>query len=157
GDLRDALGAAEGAVAVHATFGMGTQDVKHGFLHALEAAFGLGDRDKVDELCSIVEKVPAGLRPPFLTAHARRFRALLGGAEPSAEADYASAAEQMRRLELPFHLAVVLLEQGEWLVAQGRSSDAEPFVAEARETFVRLAATPWLERAARVGAGGLEP
>jgi hypothetical protein len=47
-------------------------------------------------------------------------------------------------------LAVTQLEHGEWLVGQGRADDAEPLLAEARETFERLSAKPWLERAAQV-------
>jgi hypothetical protein len=71
------------------------------------------------------------------------------GAENPTDREFTTAAAQIRELELPFHLAVVLLEHGEWLVAQGRPGDAEPFLAEARETFGRLGATPWLERASR--------
>jgi hypothetical protein len=47
---------------------------------------------------------------------------------------------------LPFYLAVVQLEHGEWLMARGRPDDAQPLLAEARETFERLEATPWVER-----------
>lgn len=39
------------------------------------------------------------------------------------------------------------LEQAEWPVSQSRAEDAAPLVDEARETFERLRATPWLERA----------
>jgi hypothetical protein len=41
---------------------------------------------------------------------------------------------------------VVLLEHGEWLVETGRAGEAEPLLGEARETFERLEAAPWLER-----------
>ena len=43
-------------------------------------------------------------------------------------------------------LAITLTEHGEWLVTEGRASDAEPMLAEARATFERLEAKPWLER-----------
>lgn len=49
-------------------------------------------------------------------------------------------------LGAPFHLAVVRLEHAEWLIEQGRSGEGEPLLAEARETFERLEAKPWLER-----------
>ena len=55
----------------------------------------------------------------------------------------------LRGLDLPFHLAVVPLDHGEWLIARGRNGDAEPLLAEAEETFARLGATPWLERVHR--------
>jgi hypothetical protein len=48
---------------------------------------------------------------------------------------------------------VVLVEHGEWLAGRGRDDDAEPLLAEAREIFERLRATPWLERATRAAAG----
>ena len=44
-------------------------------------------------------------------------------------------------------MAVTELEHGEWLVARGRGDEAEQLLAEAREIFERLEATPWIERA----------
>ena len=57
-----------------------------------------------------------------------------------------------RELELPFYLAVTLLEHGELLADQGQASEAEPLLAEATEIFERLGATPWLERARRLAS-----
>ncbi len=80
------------------------------------------------------------------------------GVRPGSEHDEVeqrlkSAAATFRELGLPFWLAVTLLEHGEWLTGQGRTDDAESLLAEAREIFERLEATPWLERAgARVGS-----
>ncbi|TMB92670.1 MAG: hypothetical protein E6J45_01880 [Chloroflexi bacterium] len=48
-----------------------------------------------------------------------------------------------------FYLAVTQLEHAEWLAEQGRGDDAQPLLVNARETFERLRADPWLERAAR--------
>ena len=64
------------------------------------------------------------------------------------EERFRSAAGLFREFGLVFHLAVTQLEHGEWLVAQDRAEDAQPLLAEARETFERLQATPWLERSA---------
>ena len=149
GNPHDALTAAEQTFAQSAPLGIATQDVKLAMGHALEAALALGDRAKADELLTIVEQLPPGLRPPLLAATAHRFRARLAGADPSADREFTAAAAQMRELALPCHLAVVQLEHGEWLVGQGRAGEAEPLLAEAAETFARLEATPWLERAAR--------
>jgi hypothetical protein len=41
----------------------------------------------------------------------------------------------------------VQLEHADWLRTRSRSEEGEPLVAEARETFERLEAKPWLERA----------
>jgi hypothetical protein len=117
----------------------------------------LNDRGKVESLLTIVEQQPVGLRPPFLAAQAQRFRARLAGDDPSADALYTAAASELRALALPFHLAVVLLEHGEWLSARGRPDDAAPLLSEARDTFERLGAVPWLERANGQLPAGREP
>jgi hypothetical protein len=75
--------------------------------------------------------MPPGLRPPYLSAQAQRLRARLDG-DP---AGLKAAAEALRELDIPFWRAVALLELGE-----------EPGLEEARETFARLEAAPWLER-----------
>ena len=46
----EALSAAEHAFEGRASLGIASQDVKLGFLHALEALLALGDRDKANEL-----------------------------------------------------------------------------------------------------------
>ncbi|MFN2470541.1 MAG: AAA family ATPase [Gaiellaceae bacterium] len=155
GNTRGALTAAEHAVAVgHAATGMASQDVKQGFRPALEAALALGARDKAEQLLTTVEQVPVGLRPPFLAAAAHRFRARLAGPDAAAESKFVAAAAELHALELPFHHAVVMLEQAEWLRGQGRTSEAEPLLTEARGAFEQLQATPWLERTTQVLATG---
>jgi tetratricopeptide (TPR) repeat protein len=148
GHHSEALTSAEQVFEEAASRGMSVQDVKQGFPVALEAALALGERGKADELVAIVEHLPIGLRPPYLDAMARHFRARRAGDDPDAEAEFGAAITGLRELELPFHLAVVELEYGQWLVAHGRLDDAEPLLTEARETFERLEATPWLERVA---------
>ena len=49
---------------------------------------------------------------------------------------------------MPFWVAVTLLEQGEWLLARARASEAAPLLAQAQVIFDRLRARPWLERLA---------
>ncbi len=154
GRYREALASAERAVEAQHALGIGAQDVKHGVRQALEAAVELGERGRAEELLAIIESQPPGLRPPFLGATAQRFRARLSTDAAEAGALYGSAATAMRKLELPFHRAVIELEHSEWLTAQGRASEAEPLLAEAAETFEQLAATPWLERAAQATIAG---
>jgi hypothetical protein len=101
--------------------------------------------------------LPPGLRPPLFEALAHRFRGRLAGDEPGADQEFTTAAGQLRALELPFHLAVVQLEHGEWLAAQGRPADADELLAQARETFEDLGATPWVERATAAAPARSEP
>jgi len=146
GDHRAALAAAEQAFATRDSLGIAGQGAKLGFLYALEAARALGDEAKTNELLEIVEALPPGLRPPFLDAVAHRFRAHLAGDDPGADRHFTTAEAQLRAHELPFHLAVVQLEHAEWLIARGHADDAQPLLAEARDTFERLEAAPWLQR-----------
>jgi hypothetical protein len=92
----------------------------------------------------------------MLTAHAARFRALLGTDAAIVEAGFRKAVEVFRNHQLVFWLAATQLEHGEWLIARGRADEAEPLLAEARETFERLEAAPWLDRLERGEAGRAE-
>jgi tetratricopeptide (TPR) repeat protein len=118
-------------------------------VEALEAAFELRDTAKVEELLGIVEGHRPGERPPLLEAHAARFRAKLAEAPEDAEGGFRQAVEGFIDTELVMWLAVTRLEYAEWLLAHERASDADPLLAEARETFERLETTPWRERADR--------
>jgi tetratricopeptide (TPR) repeat protein len=150
GRMREALAAAEHAIEGRQTLGLGSQDVKQGYRNGLEAAFALGDLDSVDRLLVIVEDAPVGLRPPYLAALAQRFRARLAGDAPEADRLFAAAAVGLAAIDVVFEEAVVQLEHAEWLGRIGRPAEAEQLRAGARETFERLGATQWLERASVV-------
>jgi len=128
-------------------FAPSSQQTKQGLVVAMEAALALGDRDRVETILEQIASIPPGLRAPYLDAHALRFRARLDASE---DAHAAAAAAAFRELGTPFWVAVVLLEQSELLARDGRDDEAEPLLAEARETFEGLRATPWLEKAVAV-------
>jgi class 3 adenylate cyclase/tetratricopeptide (TPR) repeat protein len=149
GKHREALAAADTALAAVDELGPGSQPIKLAFLEAVEAAVALGERARAEQLLEQIEALPPGRLAPSLRAHAARFRARLAAADgDSAQADagFAVAASAFREFGLPFWLAVTLLEHGEWLAGQGRADEAGPLLAEAREIFGRLEARPWLER-----------
>ncbi len=150
GKPRAALEAIEPVLAACDELGMMFLTVKLGFVEALEAASELGATGKVEELLGMIEALRPGERPPLLDAHVARFRSKLSGEE----AGFKTAASRFRELELPFWLAVTELEHAEGLAAGGRAAEAEPLLAEAREIFERLEATPWLERAVRASGVG---
>jgi class 3 adenylate cyclase/tetratricopeptide (TPR) repeat protein len=151
GKFEDVLSDWDAAFEACRTLGHGQQSFKQAAVAALEAALALGDTARAREVIAAMEDAPPALQSPYLTAQAHRFRARLDGDVDELEA----ASRIFRELELPFWLAVTLLEQGEAAIADGRLDEADPFVAEAREIFERLEATPWLERAGRA-TGGLE-
>jgi hypothetical protein len=109
---------------------------------AVEAALAVGDLGRAEELLTMVEKLPPGIRPPFLEAQVQRFRARMS----DDEAGFKAAAGGFREYNFPFWLAVTQLEHAEWLAAHGRPAESEPLLAEAREIFERLEATPWFAR-----------
>ena len=146
GDLNGALDSAEIAIGTRASVGANAQNVKHALILGLEAALRLGDRDKVAAMLRTIDEQPVGLSSPLLAATAQRFHARLAGDDPGADRNFTAAEAGFRALQLPFYLAVVQSEHGEWLTARGRPEDAQPLLAEARDTFERLQAAPWLER-----------
>ncbi|HEY0416342.1 MAG TPA: adenylate/guanylate cyclase domain-containing protein [Gaiellaceae bacterium] len=154
GNARAALAEAERAYETRAVLGISSQNAKLGLLHALEAAAALGDRAKLEELVATVRELPVGLRPPFLRALLHRFDARLAGDDSAAERELEAAEAVLAASGIVFHLAVVRLEHAEWLEARGREGEAEPLLVEARLTFERLDAVPWLERAEAVSLRG---
>jgi tetratricopeptide (TPR) repeat protein len=148
GRPQEALADGEATIEAGRTLGISSQAVKQGIVEAAEAAFALGESAKIEALLTSIETLPPGSRPPYLDAHARRFRARIA----EDETGYEAAAEGFRELGIPFWLAVTLLEHGERLVGQGRATEAEPLLAEAGEIFERLEARPWLERVTAAAA-----
>jgi class 3 adenylate cyclase/tetratricopeptide (TPR) repeat protein len=116
-----------------------SQAIKQGFVEAMEACFALGDMTKATELLGSIQSVPPGLRPPYLSAQALRYRGRLAPSDERAGEHFAAAEARFRELGVVFWLAVTLLEHGE---LTGESALLE----EAREIFEELKAAPWLER-----------
>jgi hypothetical protein len=146
----EVLEAGEEALAAAARLGAGVSvDEKVALGEVLESALVLGRLEVVEELVQRIESIPPGIRPPFLVALAARFRSHLRarrGEVGAVEQGFKTAAAVLREHGLVFNLAVVLLEHGEWLLAQGDAAAAEPLIGEAREIFDRLEATPWSSR-----------
>jgi hypothetical protein len=144
GKPREALSSVERVTA--GSLGVTFLTVKLSLVEAMEAAFALGDSDKLEELLGSVDALRPGDRPRLLEAHAHRFRSKMNGDE----AGYRAAETLFRELELPFWLAVTLLEHGE-------AVGSEALLVEAQALFADLGATPWLERAQASLPAGREP
>jgi predicted ATPase/class 3 adenylate cyclase len=143
GRFRDAIAAGESAIEAGRSLGDGHQAVKQASVEAIEAALALGDTATALELVEGLEAVAPARRSPYLAAQARRFRGRLTRDERELDA----ARRLFDELGVPFWRAVTALERAELLAAAGREEEASPLLAEARETFSRLRAQPWLERA----------
>ncbi len=160
GKYDEALRSAEASLETRHALGISYEAVKESFVVAVEAALALSDISRAEELIALVDTLPPGGSPQFLEAHSARFRARLGaprGAPGEADRLFERAVSVFRVLALPFYLAVTLLEYGEWLLAQDRRQDSEALLAEARDTFERLDAKPWIERTARTALARPEP
>ena len=157
GRLADAAGAAELALAAGPALGHSNEGFKEALVEAVEASLEMGDTERAERSLSLVDGLPEGRKPQYLQAQLARLRARLNqiqgqdqGLDEEVEPGFKRAAGMFRELGTPYWLAVTLLEQAEWLVSQGRSSEATPLLNEAREAFVRLKAKPWIERSDRV-------
>jgi tetratricopeptide (TPR) repeat protein len=151
----DALAMAETAMEVGETIGISSEGIKESFAVAVASALVLDDLERAQTLIAEVDALPPGRSPQFLQAQVARFRAALATRREDiveAERLFKQAAGRFRELSVPFYLALVLLEHSEWLAMQDRADEAAPLLAEARETFERLGATPWLERLERLDA-----
>ncbi|MFF0097264.1 AAA family ATPase [Streptomyces canus] len=85
-----------------------------------------------------------------------RGRALLADPE-HAEPFFQAALAQPAGEQWPFERAQTRLDYGEWLRRRRRIAEARPLLSAALETFQRLGARPWVERAqAELRAAGIE-
>jgi class 3 adenylate cyclase/tetratricopeptide (TPR) repeat protein len=156
----EALAAAEEALEAVDVLSWASQPAGTGLVVGAGAAIALGDLDRAEQLLALVEAQPAGAVPLYLRAQVARLRARLSaalGAEDDVVPRFKSAAATFRELGLPFWTAVAELELGEWLAVHARPEEGELLLARARDTFKRLEATPWLERAAQASGAARAP
>ena len=116
-----------------------------------ESAVAAESADALVELVELAEAAP--IDPTrSLQAHVKLQRARLAALREEAEPHFEEAVTALREIDEPFWIANALLEQAEWLVAQGRVDEAAPLAAEARKVFERLRVPPKLERVERLEA-----
>ena len=159
GKPAEARAAAEDAFSLYGDIGWRHVIFKHALVEALEAGLALGDAPGVEGLLHEMERLRPVELTPYLQAQMARFSARLGvfgASEPSVEASFMAAEGKFRHLGAPFWLAVTQLEHGERLCAVGTAAQARPLFEEARGTFERLQARPWLERLARTAGAQAE-
>ncbi|HEY7208439.1 MAG TPA: adenylate/guanylate cyclase domain-containing protein [Gaiellaceae bacterium] len=140
--------------------GAGSEAFREAFILAVEARLALEDLDGAEALIAEqIDALPVGKAPQYLRAHCARFRALIAAwraQDDLVEPGFRRAAATFREIAVPFSLGVCLLEHGEWLVGEGRRTEAEPLLDEALGLFGRLGAKPWLDRTARAASTARE-
>jgi tetratricopeptide (TPR) repeat protein len=149
GKDREALALGRAALEARSALGTSFPGVREGFVIATEAALALSDMDTAGTLLEQPGRFAQSDLTPSWRGQTSRLEARLTAARgetDGVDAQFRDAASQFRDIGAPNWLAVTLGEHGEWLTAQGRADEAAPLLAEARETFERLKAQPWLER-----------
>ena len=127
-------------VPVHNIFSyLGVADLATAAVRADRAMEG---QDIIERALSHLDR-PASPRLEQLIARARGILAGPGGAE----ADFDKALSDPAEDQWPFERAQLLLDYAEWLRRQRRINDAKPVLTEALETFRRLRARSWAQRA----------
>ncbi len=107
---------------------------------------------RFDELEAELERIRASLpgeRTPQLDLQALRLEALVAadrGDAAAVESASKRAIGGFREVAMPFWTSVTSYEFGAWLTQQGRGDEARPYFDEARASFERLGARPWLDR-----------
>jgi hypothetical protein len=129
-------------------------------IEAGEAAFALHRDDKVEELLTLVRGHYRPGRQPSIDAHIFLWQAWLAmrhGDAAETAANFTRALEAFAVLTRPFWLAVTQLRFAAWLLDQGPSKEADDMLVQARSAFVRLGATPWIERVDAAAQGAVAP
>jgi class 3 adenylate cyclase/tetratricopeptide (TPR) repeat protein len=130
-------------------------------VEAAHAAFALGRDEKVEELIDTVRAHYRPGRQRAIDAHIHRWRGCIAahrGDATGAADHFAQALEAFASLTRPFWLAVTQLEFAEVLIHNDHDGEAAELLINARSTFSRLGATPWIERVdalARRTVGGV--
>ncbi|MEV4583351.1 AAA family ATPase [Nonomuraea jabiensis] len=121
-----------------------------------ESATRSGHHAEAIEIIECSARTLARGGSPRLRSLVHRSRALL--AEPEhAEPAFLAALADPALERWPFERAQALLEYAEWLRRRRRIAEARPFLTAAYDTFRRLGAWPWSERAqAELRAAGLD-
>jgi class 3 adenylate cyclase/tetratricopeptide (TPR) repeat protein len=155
GRLQDALASGVSALPTAIeTLSAASEPVRDMWPATLQAALQLRRLDEAQAVMEMLSTQPAGHIPPYLEAQLVRGRALtnaLAGEHESVEADLRGAIEQFSTLGYPYWQAFAQTDLAEWLIGQGRASEADPLLEEAARTLHPLGARPALERIERLG------
>ncbi|MEU7862056.1 AAA family ATPase [Nonomuraea sp. NPDC049141] len=113
----------------------------------IEAAVRLGLPDRAAEPLTRFESWATAARHPWADAVLHRCRALLAHDEEEAQQHWEQAARSHAEANRPYERARTDLLHGEWLRRARRRNESRTRLRAALETFDRVDAAPWAERA----------
>ncbi len=114
----------------------------------IEAALGLGDVERADALCDVLQRRALRAPRPWLNAISARSEALLHSARGDLDQALLAAGVALREhehLPMPFERARTLLAKGQIERRAKRKAAARRSIEEALEIFDRLGAPLWSE------------
>jgi len=152
----EALATAERGLSFSDGAGDSSMMTKFAFAEAIDAAFALGDLERVRSLIDRGEQLKSIRISPVIRALLDRSKARLAaatGEHAGVDALFGGAAGLFRETGVRFWLAATLTEHGEWLRSQDRDDDAAELLEEARSIFGSLGAATWVERLDLASAG----
>jgi hypothetical protein len=116
----------------------------------VEAALAAGDVAVAERLMTPVDSAPASLVSPGVRAHWLRLRGRLGalrGDDPeTVEADLRAGITELDSYGALGYRARAQEELGNWLLSQGRGTEAASLLDAARATYEEIGAAGWLAR-----------
>jgi hypothetical protein len=125
---------------------------------AADAALAMNDTEAAREVVDWLDSQPWGMLPPILRANRARIWAGLlhrSGDSEATEA-FVVAVVALREIGSPYHLALGLLDQAEFLAETGEAAVAQALTDEAQVIAEGLGARPLADRARRLVSGAEE-
>jgi tetratricopeptide (TPR) repeat protein len=151
GRLEEAADLAAQATDDYYAFGGIEDDHPMFWVFAVEFAVAAGRLAEARRLLHQVADAPQALVTPYGRAQLHRLRGLVlvaEGDDDAAQPELRAAIEELRAYGAPFYTARAELELAELLARAGQQAQARTHAEAAHETFSRLRARPWAERAA---------
>jgi hypothetical protein len=152
GDNAEALRHALQVLEFGDTLGLRSDTVRWAWPIAADAALALDDRAEVVRLLDWLDGHRPGNVPAVLRAEQQRIRARLLAAErdPGSGEQFEVAVNTLRKLNLPYHLAMCLLDTAAYHGERGDDRQAVELATEAGVIAGRLGARPLIERASHL-------
>jgi tetratricopeptide (TPR) repeat protein len=158
GDYATALAESRKTLALGDAMGIRSDPIRWSWPLAADAALAMNDTEAAREVVDWLDSQPWGMLPPILRANRARIWAGLlhrSGDSEAAEA-FVAAVVALREIGSPYHLALGLLDQAEFLAGTDEAAVAQALTDEAQVIAEGLGARPLADRARRLGSGADE-
>ncbi|HYO31966.1 MAG TPA: hypothetical protein VES21_03885, partial [Nocardioidaceae bacterium] len=159
GNYTEALQHAQRGIDEGHVLNMRNDAVRWAWPIAADAALALGQESTVEQLIAQIDSYPVGHVASVLRVERQRIwaRLLAVRNDPEAAPAFDTATQALRQFGSPYHLAVGLLDQAEYVSEHGNEAAAAELAAEADALASRLGALTLRERAHRLLADVTSP